>query len=105
MNLRVYPDARMVVGQKCKKFYPIIFPHTDFTTRWERRGGKKSSFYKNSCFLNVFISLTSNIMSQDINNFYQMEKEFTYTSLRRNTAQYAVVHCEELKSVVLIYLI
>lgn len=44
-------------------------------------------------------------MSQDVNNFYQMEKEFIYTSLCRNTAQYVVVHSEKLKSVVLIYFI
>lgn len=87
-----------MVGQKHKVLYVVIFPHKDLLPKGEEERGKKSLFYRKNCFLNVFISLSSNILSQDINNFYQMEKELSHISLWRNKAQYVTLLSEELKN-------
>lgn len=43
---RVYPDDTMVVGQKCKMLYPIIFLHTDLLPSRKKEKGRKAHFIK-----------------------------------------------------------
>lgn len=67
-----------------KVLYPVIFPHTDLLPNGKEERGKIVISQKNF-FPNIFISLRSNILSQDINNFYHVEKELTHSSLWRNS--------------------
>lgn len=64
----------------------------------KKRVGTKSLFYRNKCYLNAFISLSSNILSQDINNLYQTKLIKLYLTLEEqssvcNSAPWGVKFC------------